>query len=528
MSAPSSDPCLALASSLVQQSRESLVATFLERSRTGNPRARNLHGPVLADHLPEFLSALAATLRSPTPRSPSPTHAPHGDPIEDAARAHARQRVHESNYTPRQVIEEFALMRSIVVASLRAGGAWNASVEEAVDGAFTEAVCSSIDTFQRECDAALSAVKHRCRAEERFLSTLLEGVPLGLCLVEAPTGRILLHNELAERILGHAFPETPDVESYGAFSAIRADGTSYAPNEYPTARALTGEVILREPMIYRRGDGSIVHLEVSSAPVIDPSDRIIAAISVWNDVTGSVELVANLEAHQRKLEREKVVRERFVATLSHDMRTPLIVIRMAAEALGFEAALPSGVLALLDKIKSNVSRADRMIRDLLDADALSRGSGVRVDAYPFDLATLVRSVAGDLALAHGPRFLVRAHGDTSGSWDEDALRRVIENLCGNAIKYGAPRAPVSIAVEDRGALVALSVHNEGEPLAEGEREALFRPFERINQARTSRPGWGIGLTLVKGFVEAHGGRVEVESAPMVGTTFRVMLPRTHG
>lgn len=519
MSVPSKEPSLAHAARRILRTREDIVADFLERARVEIPLARPLPEPVLANHLPDFLTVLASTLMA------HPSRATSAEALDEAARTHARDRVSGTDYSLRQLIEEFALVRSLVVASLRSDGAWTPAVETAIDRAFTEAVCESVETFQRESEAAISAVEGRRRGDERLLATLLESVPLGLCLVEAPSGRLVLRNSLAEEILGHPFPETPDVASYGAYGAIHADGTSLRPEEYPLARSLGGEVVLREPMLYRTSGDRVIHLEVSSAPVLDPTGRLIAAITVWNDVTRTVELVAKLEAHQRKLEREMVVRERFVATLSHDLRTPLVVIRMAAEALGLEAQLPPGVAPLLEKVKGNVARADRMIRDLLDADALTRGSDVLLDRHPFDLAALAAEVAEDLAVAHGPRFLVRASGDTRGSWDEDALRRVLENLCGNAVKYGAPKATVTLRVEDRGGEVALSVHNEGEPLADGDRDALFRPFERTNRARTSRPGWGIGLTLVKGFVEAHGGRVEVESAPESGTTFRVVLPR---
>jgi signal transduction histidine kinase len=105
------------------------------------------------------------------------------------------------------------------------------------------------------------------------------------------------------------------------------------------------------------------------------------------------------------------------------------------------------------------------------------------------------------------------------------LRRVIENLISNAAKYGSPTGPITLTLEKRASEIDISVHNVGNPLPREELLQLFDPFHRSSTADASpHVGWGLGLTLVRGVAEAHGGRVHVESTPEAGTTFTLSLP----
>jgi signal transduction histidine kinase len=102
---------------------------------------------------------------------------------------------------------------------------------------------------------------------------------------------------------------------------------------------------------------------------------------------------------------------------------------------------------------------------------------------------------------------------------------VIENLAGNAVKYGAKDTPITLSLKHLGAHVELRVHNFGGELSPDDQKGLFDLFQRTRTAIASgQKGWGIGLTLVKGIVEAHGGRVSVKSGPGLGTAFIVSLP----
>jgi signal transduction histidine kinase len=105
------------------------------------------------------------------------------------------------------------------------------------------------------------------------------------------------------------------------------------------------------------------------------------------------------------------------------------------------------------------------------------------------------------------------------------MRRAIWNLTSNAIKYGDEGTPVGVRIAARAGFVELAVHNHGPVIAAEDRDALFEPFSRAISVRAAaQRGWGLGLTLVKGCVEAHGGVVAIESEPEKGTTFTLRFP----
>ena len=103
---------------------------------------------------------------------------------------------------------------------------------------------------------------------------------------------------------------------------------------------------------------------------------------------------------------------------------------------------------------------------------------------------------------------------------------MIENLTTNAAKYGAPQSPITLTIQQTESSAILAVHNEGPPIPQEARAILFQQFRRARSTGTEN-GWGLGLTLVKGMAEAHGGSVTVESEKSLGTTFTVQLPKRH-
>jgi signal transduction histidine kinase len=122
--------------------------------------------------------------------------------------------------------------------------------------------------------------------------------------------------------------------------------------------------------------------------------------------------------------------------------------------------------------------------------------------------------------------------DLHGIWDPRAIRRAIENLCNNAIKYGARGTRVTVAVERPDVNFVITVHNYGPAIAPEQQGRLFVAFER-GEARERGAGgvrgWGIGLALVRAIAEAHGGRVHLESSAVNGTSFILeLLPSPRG
>ena len=166
-----------------------------------------------------------------------------------------------------------------------------------------------------------------------------------------------------------------------------------------------------------------------------------------------------------------------------------------------------------------------MIQELLDSAALQSGERLRLYLEEFDLQEVVKEVCDQLTAKHGSRFQFTG-GTAKVWWDRAAIRRAMENMVGNAVKYSTPDTPIRVniaSVDDR---TMLSVHNEGEPVPPDQMEPIFELFVRAEAAKErNEEGWGIGLPYVRSVAESHGGSMTVDSATPRGTTFAMDMPR---
>lgn len=230
-------------------------------------------------------------------------------------------------------------------------------------------------------------------------------------------------------------------------------------------------------------------------------------------------------ADVEKLTLEKELRERFVALLSHDLRNPLSVAMTSAQMIIRSQQHAGNHLKYAANILRSVERADQMIQSLLDANQISAGQKLPMKITKCDMFHTVERALEDLRMLYGDRFLFNSHSPVLGYWSADHIKRLIENLASNAAKYGYPNTPITISLIQTSKQICLSVHNEGNTLKKNEQSTLFQPFIRSSSAKAGvQQGWGLGLSLVRGVAEAHGGIARVESLPKKGTTFSVIIP----
>ena len=249
------------------------------------------------------------------------------------------------------------------------------------------------------------------------------------------------------------------------------------------------------------------------------ADRVANAIDNAN-------LYNQTQINLKKLIEERELRERFVAALSHDLRTPIVSARMSAQLLSTKVEKPN-IKKITENILKGIDRIDRMIQDLLDANRITAGERLPIQCKMCSVSTVLCETLSDLKQIHGDRFeWIDEIKDVQGYFDSQALRRMLENLCNNAVKYGSINRPIAVRVQliEKNQL-EISVHNEGEPISDEDKATLFDLFKRTKVAEVSgKKGWGIGLTLVRGVVEAHDGKVTVVSSKEEGTTFIARLP----
>lgn len=278
------------------------------------------------------------------------------------------------------------------------------------------------------------------------------------------------------------------------------------------------EQLVREYQILR----DAILFKLKSEVELTERDRSIIYRSL--DLAVQQAMMAFSLAHSR-------IREQFMATLTHDLRNPLGVMKMAAEILLTRVPKISETESRLDieqlgkRIVENAKRADRMIQDLLDSVVVQVGERMPLRIVECEILNVIESVRTDLDAKTQERIEVSGPS-VRGYWDCEALRRALQNLITNAIKYGDAAAPITVKVELKEEHVHISVHNSGSPIPPGDLEDLFQVFRRSENAkRSGKKGWGIGLSLVRGVSEAHGGSILAESSRECGTTFTIDIPR---
>lgn len=217
--------------------------------------------------------------------------------------------------------------------------------------------------------------------------------------------------------------------------------------------------------------------------------------------------------------------ERFLGILGHDLRNPLAAIDYAAGLLQRRAIDPA-MRRTVDRMRTSSVRMSRMIEQILDLTRTRLGGGLELKRTRSDIADILTRIIDELRATHPSATLDVRCSALEGEWDEDRLEQVFSNIIGNAIVYGEPSKPIRVEGIREGSLVALVVHNYGQPIPEDLQPNLFDPFRRGQQDNHSAKteGLGLGLYISNEVVKAHGGRIEVQSNPQEGTTFRVILP----
>lgn len=239
------------------------------------------------------------------------------------------------------------------------------------------------------------------------------------------------------------------------------------------------------------------------------------------------ERAARVEA-QRAVEAARhaiELQERLVGVVGHDLRTPLAAVQMAVTLLRRHPDLTEEQSRTLERLAASAARMHGLVRDLLDFTRVRSGGGIPLRRAAADLCEISRRTVAELRDVHpGRTIALDADGEAPLVADAERIAQVVSNLCANAVQHGAPGTPVEVVVRSAPDEVALAVHNVGPYLSPDLVEALFEPFRQGPAAHDATGSVGLGLFVVREVVRAHGGDVQVRSAPGEGTTFTVRLP----
>ncbi len=428
-------------------------------------------------------------------------------PWTQAARAHARLRLSQRVLLG-HLVREYQVLRQEIWRALRQHLSAVAAVDvydvaENLDTALDTMATISTETYGAELQRQIAR-----------LDAVIASAPEGLAIYDSQA-RIVRMNGVAEDMLGLSARERamPLAQQMARLRAETAERKTLPVEEMPPARALRGETVQNAVMVLHRPDGRTLWMLVSAAPIRTPDGVLLGAVAAFRDVTTQ---------HELEEQRQDILR-----AISHDLRSPLSAILGQAQLLTrlLEKADLERERASADAIATSARRMNAMIQDLVDAARLESGQ-LRLNLQAVGLSSLVSDLLRRLepAMETGRIRAEIAEDLPPVHADPDRLERILTNLLSNALKYSPPGTEVTVTAQQRNGEIVTSVLDQGPGIPREDLPRLFQRYGRTTAAETRREGLGLGLYITRKLVEAHGGRIWVESRVGVGSTFSFSLP----
>jgi PAS domain S-box-containing protein len=379
------------------------------------------------------------------------------------------------------------------------------------DGAFSAEDQKAIELLASHAGAVVHQrhLRDALDTERARLKAIIESAPHGVVFVDPATGAIIANpraRELAGDILESGLPPKGEV--------FLPDRTPVRTEDRPFWRAMRGETVPPQELLFRHPDGREVPVIVSAAPVRDIAER--GMVVLFEDIT-----------ILKQLQR---LREEWAAVITHELRQPMA--RLAGSVGLLRELAPGEERELFEKAVARTERAvqslTRLVDDLADVSRIETNRLV-LSRQRVSIEALARALVEEQQAKVRDRVLSLAVERPLPEVEVDPVRieQVLSNLISNAFKYSAPNTPVDVDVRVVEREVRVRVTNRGPGLLPEELPRLFDRHYRTAPARAGAvPGRGLGLYVAKGIIEAHGGRIWAESRPGETTTFEFALPVT--
>lgn len=379
-------------------------------------------------------------------------------------------------------------------------------------------------------------VARRRQAEERLLEQreLLEVTLTSIgdaVIATDASGRLTFMNRVAQGLTGWTLAAALGRPVEEVFRIVNEETRKPVPNPVTKVLALAQIVGLANHTVLIARDGSERPIDDSGAPILGPDGRLHGAVLVFRDVTELRRAEREQLAARLAAESANRAKDQFLATLSHELRTPLNAIlgwcRLLTRGMVKEEQRQHG----LTVIERNAEVQARLVEDLLDLSRITAGK-LRLRSEGVDLAGVLQAAVDSIApSAQSKNLRVTVSFDETPLavvGDAERLQQVFWNLLTNAVKFTPAGGAIGVEAGSADTVVRVAIRDSGQGFKPGLKKYMFDPFSQ-GDASFSRPhgGLGLGLTIVRRIVEAHGGEIEADSAGAGrGATFVVTLPRS--
>ncbi len=327
--------------------------------------------------------------------------------------------------------------------------------------------------------------------------------------------RIIDFNPAMERLTGWRESEVLGQLYFKVLRPQDRYGNKLGLEDSPILQAFAGQEVVNREMVICARDGQRFAVAVTSTCLRSPRGEPTGGILNVRDLT-------------RKRQQEEQ-RSTFISVISHELQTPIAIIKGYASTLArTDAKLdPAALRSRLKAIEEEADRLNKLVGNLLYASRI-QANGLQMDIASLDLEYLIRSVVRRLrAKTPGVNIVVAIPPQLpTVVADRDRIEEVLQNLLDNAMKYSPRRAEIVVACYATGEEVIVSVRDFGMGIPVREQQQIFDRFQRASDSTVqSLPGAGLGLYICRAIIDAHGGRIWMESTLREGSTFSFSLPR---
>jgi PAS domain S-box-containing protein len=388
-------------------------------------------------------------------------------------------------------------------------------------------------TAERRARVERERLIEQVQAEHNRLITVVEQSPLAISIVEAPSGKRIIANRVAEELMGVPMTESLS-RTVSTVKAYTEDGSPLSESDWPLARAMTsGNVVMDAIIEIERSSGERRRICVNSAPVRDPQGRVDAAVAIFWDVTEQHKAEQELRMARQDAESANRAKSEFLAVMSHELRTPLSAIIGYEELLfdGITGPVNEGQRTQLARIKASATHLLSLIDEVLTLSRVEAGREVahpeRVPVFAalHEASIIVEPLALDKKLALRVLPVPR---DLELWADPVKLRQILLNLLTNAIKF-TDAGSVELESRQLDDCVEIMVRDTGIGIAPGNQDRIFDAFWQVEQKSTRKVGGaGLGLSVSRRLARLMHGDLTVQSKLGEGSTFTLRLPVRRG